>query len=168
MASAGTARFPAPAVVFQVARSHALAGALVGFNALALANLVAWFFWSAPPSSSVITASLLAWLAAALLSVSAHWRLPMGRLIWNTETWSLERFEGEVSPESLGLTANATLDLQFCMLLHFSGAAHARWVFVTRKHDPSHWLALRRAVYSPAMALMLPPQADALGAPPAA
>lgn len=168
MAKAGTARFPAPAAVFRVSRSTAFAWALATLHGLALANLAAWWYWAAPPTPTIMALALLAWLVIALLSARSYLRLPVGRLMWDTEAWSFEHFEHTTVQEQLGMAAEASLDLQICMLLHFSKATRSHWVFVTRRHDPSQWLALRRAVYSPAIALLLPARANALGDPPAA
>ena len=168
MASVATARFPAPVAAFQVARSYVLAWALLALNAMALANLAAWWYWAAPPTVAIVGATLFIWLVVALISTRTCLHLPVGRLVWNTQAWSFECSDGGGVTESLGLTADATLDLQFCMLLHFPDAAHSRWVFAMRRHDVTQWLALRRAVYSPAMALPLPTQAHVLGNTPAA
>lgn len=172
MASAGTARFPAPAVSFQIQRSPALAWSLGVLNAAALANIGAWWYWAAPSSSNVLAMVLLAWLLAACLAARACRQLPTGRLAWDTENWLLERCQRERTPEpgpeTLGRVADAALDLQFCMLLHFAQAPRSRWVWVARRHNPALWLALRRAVYSPARVMLLPVNADAPGTTPAA
>lgn len=170
MGSAGTIRFPAPATTFQVVRSRSLAIAVIGLHGIAIANLLAWFYWAARPAPIMIALSLVAWSTAALLSARACCRLPEGLLIWDTEGWRFERNEGSRTktgarrdPEPLGLSAEVAFDLQFCMLLSFGKAIRLRWVFAARQHDPLNWLALRRAVYSPAMAVRLPTRADEFG-----
>ena len=168
MAVAGTARFPAPTASFEVRPSRALAWVLVALNALALANLVAWWHWAAPPQLWVLVMVCCVWLVGAVMTARAYGRLPTGRLVWNAENWSFEHTEHASQSEALGLAADVALDFQFCMLLQFSQANRSAWICVTRKHDPAHWLALRRAVYSPAMVMPLPSQADALGTIPAA
>ena len=168
MATAGTVRFPAPAARFEVGRSGALAWTLATLNGIALANLAAWLYWSAPPAPTTVALALLAWLMAALLSVRAYLRLPVGRLNWDTEAWSFEYYENLNVQVRLGMAAEAAMDLQVCMLLHFPKGTRSHWVFVTRRHDPSHWLALRRAVYSPAIAVQRPPRDEAFGNTPAA
>ncbi len=175
MASAGTIRFPAPAATFRVLRSRFLAIALVILHGMAMANLLAWFYWAARPAPVTIALALLAWSATAFLSARACYRPPEGWLTWDTEGWNFQRDHGprpkagtSREPVSLGLSAEVAFDLQFCMMLKFGKAARLHWVLVTRKHDSFNWLALRRAVYSPAMAVRLPDRADEVGAfPPA-
>lgn len=168
MATVGTARFPAPAAQFRVSSSAGLGRTLLALHGTALANLAAWWYWAATPAPGLMALALLAWLVIAVLCVRAYLRLPVGRLVWDTQAWSFEYLPPLNVRDSLGRVAEAALDLQFCMLLHFSETRRCRWIFVRREHDPSHWLALRRAVYSSAMALQLPPTQDTLGDAPAA
>ena len=55
------------------------------------------------------------------------------------------------------------LDLQRCMLLHWTALGASRWLGLERAHPADRWDALRRAVYSRAR-----PQTPTQAEPPAA
>lgn len=132
----------APSVTYPVGRS-AFAGALLAV--IWLEGLLACLLW--------IAASGFGWRQAAGLllvaGIGAHvaafwWRSPQGLLRWTGAGW-----EWEQGGRVLAGQAQNALDLQARMLLRWRDAeGGARWIWVERKSDASHWDALRRAVYS--------------------
>ena len=147
----------APSVTYPVGRS-AFALRLAAFLvACGLAACVAWSVQSswgwrqAAGWGAVLACGALAWQG---------WRRsPTGVLRWDGLQWSLE--EGaRVDPGQAGLA----LDLQQRLLLRWRPQhGPARWLWLERASDASHWEALRRAVYSRAST-----QVPAAGKPPAA
>lgn len=158
MSGAATVRFPAPVTTFPVLRDHLLARVVAVLHVIALANLVAWFYCAATPAPATIAIALLTWLVAVLVSMSARGRHAIGELAWDTESWHFKHANsrGERDPDYLGKRAHVTVDLQFCMLLHFPETASFSWLLVQRHHALALWLALRRAVYSSATVMQLP------------
>lgn len=148
----------APSVTYPVGRSR-FAALLVGtLQGLGLAAATLWavlapgFGWrQAAAFAAVLVFGSLAWIAwlrspSGLLQWGARWQWQAGGTTW----------AGDVE---------CALDLQSRMLLRFRPeAGRPRWLWVERKSDPSHWDALRRAVYSRA-SLPLP---EAGKPPPAA
>ena len=147
----------APSVSFPVGRSlwaGAVAAAIWLLGAGVAAGWLATAAWS--PRQAVALALLAAtgaWAAAA------WWRQPSGRLDWDGAAWCWWPAAG-VPLEGGSLRVAA--DLQFLLLVQWSGAGRRSWLWLERRADPSRWAALRRAVYSRA-----DPATQALtGAPP--
>jgi toxin CptA len=134
----------APSVSYPVGRS-AFAGALYLLLAGAgLAAACAWTWQSHAPGWRQALGFALVLAASAV--AAAHWlRSPRGRLHWAGGGWSWEEEGATGTPTRVELA----LDLQSRMLLRLAGeAGGSRWSWVERASDPSHWDALRRAVYS--------------------
>ena len=137
---------------------------------MALINLLAWIFWAAAPTAAIVIFALLTWVLSILLSVRAFHRFPVGELVWDTQYWCfkcVDPLNGH-EPDSLGMAAEVAFDVQSCMLLHFPKALRFQWVLVHRRDAPSQWLELRRAVYSPPMAVQLPSRPHEFGIVPPA
>ena len=88
------------------------------------------------------------------------YRASAGMLRWDGAGWQWEE-GGAVT----GGQPELALDLQSRMLLRFRPeAGKVRWLWLERASDPSHWDALRRAVYSrsstPVPAAGEPPAAE--------
>lgn len=97
------------------------------------------------------TQGSLAWLGLALTLLCGavalrQWAAPLaGVLHWDGGGWS--HLLGE--QESAGEVA-VHLDLQSNILVAWSpGAGRRRWCWLESRSEPSRWLALRRALYSP-------------------
>jgi len=143
----------APSVSYPVGRS-VFAGALV--LALALAGLAAALAWTlqthAPGWRHVLAFACV--VGAGAFAAVAWRRSPAGRLHWTGTDWLWEEGEGGAAGAApVSGQALPALDLQARMLLRWRGeGAIVRWLWVERASDPSHWGALRRAVYSRASA----------------
>ena len=137
----------APSVTYPVGRS-AFAGALLLAPALAgLAVAILWTVQSHAPGWRQALAFACG-AAAAAFAAAAWVRSPAGRLHWTGAGWQWEEGAGPRPGQAV-----LALDLQSRMLLRWRGDdAAVRWLWVERASDPSHWDALRRAVYSRASA----------------
>lgn len=146
-----------PSVSYPVGRS-AFAAGVAAF--LAVAGLAAALAWSLQaPFGWRQLAAFATVLACAGVSWRAWRRSPAGLLHWDGVAWSWE--------EGGSLAAgrpDIALDLQGRLLLRWlPEGGRARWFWVERASDASHWEALRRAVYSRASTPV-----PAAGKPPAA
>lgn len=146
--SAGTERYPAPAVEYPVARSKRLAGALLALHATSLAVLAAWLWQGAGAQRPAALPALLLWGAAAALAARFWLRQPVGSLAWDGAAWTLSRHAGQAADQALGGAVVVQLDLQRQMALAFPLARPALWLYVEHSGHPARWLDLRRAVYS--------------------
>lgn len=148
----------APSVSYPVGRSPFAGGLLAGIAALGLAAAAAWTVESSAFGWRQGLGWLLA-LACGALALRAWQRSPSGLLHWDGAGWQWQD-AGGAAPGSVA----CALDLQRRLLLRWRGeAGGARWLWVERESDASHWEALRRAVYSRA-STPVPPA----GQPPAA
>lgn len=158
----------APSVSYPVGRS-AFAGALLALlSAVGLAAVLAFTLQSA--GFGWRQAAAWAALAVAGLLAAAAWlRSARGMLHWDGLGWQWEEggAMGTGAPE-------IALDLQPRLLLRWRAESGAvRWLWLERESAPSHWDALRRAVYSRANAPIpaFPPEGKErppAGKPPAA
>jgi len=134
----------APAVSYPVTRSGVYGRLLLGCLSLGAVTLVAWC-WQAPgPLWAQATAGLL-WLAAAAAG-AWHWRVaPNGLLVWDGHAWSWQQDDRQWP-----LQPQVRLDLQAFMLLHLQSdsAPVPRWVWPERALAPTHWRAVRRALFA--------------------
>ncbi|MEJ5991022.1 hypothetical protein WG902_13560 [Ramlibacter sp. PS3R-8] len=137
----------APSVSYPVGRS-AFAGVLLGLpGAAGLAAAIAFTL----QSDGFGWRQAAAWVAlavAGLLAGTAWARSARGVLHWDGVGWQWEEGAamGSGAPE-------IALDLQSRLLLRWRSEASAvRWLWLERTSAPSHWDALRRAVYSRASA----------------
>lgn len=136
----------APSVSYPVGRSAFAVRAGLALAAAALAVIALWSVQA--PFGWRQLAALAAVLACAVLAWDAWRRSPAGVLRWDGREWTWEEGGGVAG----GQPAIA-LDLQARLLLRWRPEqGGARWLWVERKEAPSHWDALRRAVYSRASA----------------
>jgi toxin CptA len=133
----------APSVSYPVGRSAFAGRLLAALILLGLAAATAWTL-QAPPSAwrhGLAFGSLGICSAVAML---AWLHSPQGVLRWDGTEWQWLAGQGS-APGRIELA----LDLQSHLLLRWRGEdGAAPWFWLERKSDPSHWDALRRAVYS--------------------
>jgi len=134
----------APSVNYPVGRSR-FAGALLGaawlLGALAI---LAWTLQAQAPGWRQLAAALLL-AACGGAAAAGWWRSAAGTLAWDGAAW---RFSPAGQPDEAGRPELA-LDLQSHLLLRWTPAAgRTRWLWAARDEAPSHWDALRRAIYS--------------------
>jgi hypothetical protein len=137
----------APSVIYPVGRSR-FAGALLAAAWLAgAAALAAWTAQSPTPGWRQLLAALLLGASGAG-AAAGWWRSATGTIGWDGTGWSW-REAGPGDAAQAGRPALA-LDLQARMLLRWTptGGGRRRWLWAQRDAAPSHWDALRRAVYS--------------------
>ena len=135
-----------PSVSYPVGRSAFAARAYGGLALLGLLAAAAWALQT--PGSWRPVAGFAAVLASAAFAGLAWYRGAAGMLRWDGREWHWE----EGGAAWVG-TPELALDLQSRMLLRFRPhAGPVRWLWLERSSDPSHWDALRRAVYSRASA----------------
>ncbi|HQQ71475.1 MAG TPA: hypothetical protein PLL92_14350 [Alicycliphilus sp.] len=142
----------APAVRYPLGRSLALAWLLVALAACGLAGLLAWLAQGTAPASLPIKAvtGLGLWLMAAALAWRWWRHMPVGQLSWDGGQWLIECPVGAQGRTAQG-SPRVHLDLQSGMLLFAPRLqGPGLWLWLERRSDPAQWLALRRAVYSPA------------------
>jgi toxin CptA len=147
----------APSVTYPVGRSlfaGLLAAVLV---AAALAACLAWSLQGGAGWRPLVTVAAV--LAGGALALGGWLRSPTGVLCWDGQGWSWEE-GGRVEAGQ----PEIALDLQARLLLRWrADPGPARWLWLERASDVSHWEALRRAVYSRAST-----HVPAAGKPPAA
>lgn len=149
-----------PSVSYPVGRSAFAGRAAAAILAAGLAATLAWSLQA--PFGARQVAAFLVLAACAVLAARAWLRSPAGTLHWDGTGWTWE--EGGAAGTVPAGRPDLALDLQSRLLLRWSGEDGAvRWLWAERASDPSHWDALRRAVYSRA-SMPLP----AAGKPPAA
>lgn len=137
----------APSVSYPVERSPFAAWAAAS---LGLAGLLAAALWTlqSPLFTWRQALAFAAVVACGALAAAAWVRSPAGTLRWDGAGWSWEE-HGRVDAGR----PRIALDLQARLLLKWEGeGGGARWLWLERKSDVSHWDALRRAVYSRASA----------------
>jgi hypothetical protein len=149
----------APSVSYPVGRSAFAGAAYLALAGAALAAACLWT-WQAQAAGWRQFLAFALVLGTGAFAAGAWLRSPRGRLHWADGGWRWE--EGGAAADA---RVELALDLQSRMLLRLELAgASARWTWVERTSDPSHWDALRRAVYSrastPEPAPAPPPAAD--------
>lgn len=87
-------------------------------------------------------------LGAGLASLYGWKNSPVGQLAWDAQVW---RWEGPGYKAGIAeYELSVALDFQYLMLLRIENQAHAKlWLWAERRANPTRWLDLRRAVYSP-------------------
>jgi hypothetical protein len=139
----------APPVSYPSGRSRH-AGAVSA--AVWLAGVAAMAAWTAQASDVGWRHGIgFAALAACGLAALAGWRSAgSGTLSWDGAGWQWHAAGGDAEA---GIP-DAVLDLQSWMLVRWRPVptqalrAGARWFWLERESAPSHWAAMRRAVYS--------------------
>jgi toxin CptA len=144
----------APSVSFPVGRSAFAGRALAVLSLLGAVAIVGWCLQADAPGWRH-AAAIGALVACDILAAIGWWRSPQGELRWDGLAWQWDEggrvFAGR--PE-------LALDLQARLLVRWRGqGSAARWLSLERKSAPSHWDALRRALYSPASGTPAPPPA---------
>ena len=133
----------APAVAYPAGRSRLHLGVLTTAWSWVLAlNAACWLGTEQTGWRAALLAALT--LLCGLVALGLWRRTPVGDLVWDGATWRWEtqgiRYTGDLRVQ---------VDLQFSMLLHFSGGAGAwRWIWLDRSDAIPRWTALRRAVYA--------------------
>jgi toxin CptA len=146
-----------PSVSYPVGRSAFAARACAGVGLLGLLAAGAWSL--AAPFGWRQLAAFAAVLACGLVAALAWLRSPTGVLRWDGQGWGWEEGAAVAAGQP-----EITLDLQSRLLLRWRPeGGGARWLWAEQSSAPSHWDALRRAVYSRAST-----QVPAAGKPPAA
>lgn len=146
--SAGTERYPAPAVVYPLARSQSLAAALLVLHLLSLVVLWAWLLQGAGAQHLALVTSVVVWLASAAMAARFWASQPIGSLAWGGAGWQLHRTAHPIAVQALGSAVIVQLDAQRQMALVFPGAHPSVWLLVEKKRQGERWPELRRAVYS--------------------
>lgn len=131
----------APSVSYPVGRCRFAARLYAATWLVAAGTCAAWTALS--PRAG--TAHALAALTTVVLGVwlTVAWRRgPVGDLAWDGAGW---QWRGQAGRPSV------RLDLQGCLLLEWRGTegGHA-WMWLDQHRAGDRWMALRRAVYSPA------------------
>lgn len=137
----------APAVRYPVGRSRWHGLLLLGLSGL---GLLAGMLWTLAPDTPGWRQGLfvLLFVPALALACRQWWCWPSGVLVWDGSLW---HWLGPDRPHTGVLRAH--VDVQSGMLLSLSdGPGRVLWVWAQRGADQWHWLALRRAVYAPAVA----------------
>ena len=133
----------APSVSYPVGRSAFAAGLAGAVAAIGLAAVLAFTLQSATFGWRH-AAAWAALGAAGLCAALGWWRSATGVLHWDGVSWQWET-GGAIGSGQVEIA----LDLQSRMLLRWSGeGGPARWLWPQKASAPSHWDALRRAVYS--------------------
>lgn len=126
----------------------AFAGALLGLPAAAGLAAATAFTWQSDGFGWRQATAWVALAGAGLLAGAAWARSACGVLHWDGVGWQWE----EGGAMGCGVPEIA-LDLQSRLLLRWRAETSAvRWLWLERTSVPSHWDALRRAVYSRASA----------------
>ncbi|NML46903.1 hypothetical protein HHL11_24370 [Ramlibacter sp. G-1-2-2] len=135
----------APSVNYPVGRSRFAGALLAGAWLLGALALLAWTLQAQAPGWRQLAASLLL-AACGAAALAAWWQSPAGFLAWDGAGW---RWTAAGQPDEAG-QPELTLDLQSHLLLRWTPAAagRRRWLWAMRDAAPSHWNALRRAIYS--------------------
>jgi len=155
----------APAVRHACGRPRVLGWVLGAVAACGLAGIMAWLSLGTAGADAAVKAiaGLGTWI---LCSASAWygWRsMPVGHLCWDGVQWLLE---GHAPGQAQAVQGwpQVHLDLQAGVLLSLQPAqGRVAWLWLERRSDPLQWLALRRAIYSPAR-LQLAGMAETMGA----
>ncbi|OIQ77615.1 hypothetical protein GALL_406930 [mine drainage metagenome] len=150
--------YNAPAVSFSLGRSrfHGLLLALV--SGAGACCLLLWVRQTGVPAATQLAAVVL-WLLGTGLASSQWWSSPSGTLTWDGRLWSWAAAGRSVTAQ-LQVVFDGQEVLVLCLLTQIGQRI---WLWPQRPMDPTHWLALRRAVFAPQPA---PQQRDlGVGAP---
>lgn len=133
----------APAVTYPVGRSRFHACLLVCVSLSSFFVGLLWRELGSPDGSRQVLLVLLT-LGFGLAAAQVWRRTPQGSLCWDGQNWSWTVGQDGV----YGLVA-VYFDLQICMVLNLRTDGGDRiWLWPERSHEPTHWNALRRAVFS--------------------
>ena len=142
----------APAVRYPHGQSARVGWLLATVSSCGLACLLAWLVFGTARADIPIKAvtGLGLWLACCLIAWCWWARMPVGQLAWDGGQWLLESgMSGQA--QAVQGSPQVHLDLQWGLLLSLKVLqGPGCWLWLERRSDPLQWLALRRAVYSPA------------------
>ncbi|MBS7349362.1 MAG: hypothetical protein KIG95_04260 [Comamonas sp.] len=161
--------FTSPAVIVRV-RSCPAPMALAAGGLLLGALVLAYWSWAGRPSGAVATTWHLVWhLVLPLVLVWGLWLGVLGLVVqaWRNQPQGLLRWEAKARssayhwlwqdlaasedslPQALG-RHRVLLDSGSQLWLLFTPAqGKRRWLCLHQRHNRGHWVAVRRAVYSP-------------------
>ena len=148
----------APSVSYPVGPTRGLAIIFLTLCAVSQGAVMLWCYQSHSVGWRQALGQV-AWLAATWLGWRSWQRLPRGRIHWSGQSWSWEIPASDVAGRVL-----VAVDAQSALLLRWQSpdgtdAQEATdagstggdlWLWLARSSSPADWLALRRAVYSPA------------------
>ncbi|MFD0667662.1 hypothetical protein ACT80S_08080 [Ramlibacter sp. MAHUQ-53] len=138
----------APSVNVPVGRSRFWGLLVLGGWGLGLADLAYWCVADPRPGMPQALTGVVLAACGALAWLGAR-RQPEGRLAWDGAVWSWS-----VRGVSREVALSVACDLQRWILVRLCPTGRpgtgARWLWLEAGADPADWLALRRAVYSPA------------------
>lgn len=140
----------APAVRFPLVRSGRLLASLLACALLAPATMGGIMWQGHFPSPLHGLVFVLIWLLAATAAVLWWRRLPAaGWLDWNGAEWMVQA-EGVPQRVCPAESMKVAVDVQEALLLRCAWGPGARcvWLWLERRHAPTAWLALRRALYA--------------------
>lgn len=140
----------APAVTYPVGRSSFRACVSAALWLAGLSVVLAWGLSTADGRGMAVALSLC--LVTGLLAIMDWWRSGGGQLAWLADGWQLRL--GETLHHGAPLVV---MDYQGCLLLLWESEQRRSWLWLDRRASPRYWDALRRAVYSRAIA-DAPPQ----------
>lgn len=149
--------YNAPAVTYPVGRSHFQAGLTWAVLLAGAVAQVTWWLLSAAPGPLHGLGGVL-WL---VVSGWALWRglhVPQGQLAWDGREW-----RWHTNALSSAVTPQIILDVQHSLLLCLRPENGSPvWVWPAQQAQPGRWLALRRALFNPAV----PPDSSRLAVSP--
>lgn len=142
----------APAVRYAYGPSRALGLILATLASCGLVLLLAWLVLGTGRDDVAFKAGvgLIVWLLCAGFAWHGWRHLPRGFLVWDGGQWRIEGVAQE-DVQVLQRGPCVHLDLQAVMLLSLRPSrGRGAWIWLERRSDAMQWLALRRAIYSPA------------------
>ena len=136
----------APAVQYPVKHSRFLVAAGVAVWLLGLALSAWWVQIDGYPAWRVPVVLAVLGISGSMAFLSLR-NFPVGTLRWDGHAWHWQTI-GQTSELALHHML-VEIDLQFGMVLRWTPeAGTGRWAWVGRRSMPSHWLALRRAMFA--------------------
>jgi toxin CptA len=142
----------APSVSYPVGRSRFMGWLALLLWLAGLSAMLAWVPAHLRPIPWPTGLVLLGMAALGVWVAWVWWRQPCGILRWDGQHWL---WQGQAL--SAGAVPAVVLDLQHVVLLHWPSASAGPWLWLEGRQDPQQWRALRRAVYSRAIAPVTEP-----------
>lgn len=142
----------APAVRYPHGRSAVVGWLLLAVAGCGLTSLLGWLVLGTAQADLAIKAASGLGLWLVCCAVAWRWwrRMPVGQLTWDGGQWVLDSVRPGQAQAVQG-SPQVHLDLQWGMLLSVRAPqGRGNWLWLERRSNAVQWLALRRAVYSPA------------------